>query len=183
MSSIASSSSCRGYTPIPSTTSPITTRYRTDRAISSSPASHSDTFDHLSSRNVRLPTWMSDMNAARTWPRAPRNGREVGMSGRTTDFAIRSPRSLTIPTTPTTSSITTGSAARPESAGRRTAIWSVSSSISKTRCPFFVVRTSATMPMIPTSRVERRAFAISWAPPSSRRARTMFRRTWNRCRK
>ena len=44
-----------------------------------------------------------------------------------------------------------------------------SSSISIIRWPFFVVRMSATIPMMRTSRVERRAFAMSWAPASSRR--------------
>src|SRR2546427_652226 len=86
-------------------------RYRMDRATSSSPPSHADTFDHFSSRNVRLPTWMSDMNAARTCSFVPWNGRAVGMSGRTRDCAMTSPRSFAVPTTPTTSSITTDSAA------------------------------------------------------------------------
>src|SRR2546428_622191 len=81
-------------------------RWRIDPAISSALPSHADTFDHLSSRNVRLPTWMSDMNAARTWCRVPRNVLTVGRSGRMIDWAITSPRSLTVPTMPTTSSRT-----------------------------------------------------------------------------
>src|SRR5436309_132696 len=67
---------------MPSTTSPLTTRYRMDRATSSAPPSHSETFDHFSWRNVRLPTWMSDMNATRAWPGVPGKGFAVGRSGR-----------------------------------------------------------------------------------------------------
>ena len=154
-----------------------------DRATSSSPPSHADSFDHLSSRNVRLPTWMSDMNAARTCSFVPWNGRAVGMSGRTRDWAMTSPRSFAVPTTPTTSSITTDSAASWESEGTSTGTVSDSSSSSRMRWPFFVVRTSATIPMMRTSRVDLRAFAMSCAPASSRRASSRLLRTWNRWRK
>src|SRR5256885_11232857 len=106
---------------MPSTTSPLTTRYRMDRATSSALPSHLETFDHFSSRNVRLPTWMSDMNATRAWPGAPGKDFAVGRSGRTRDAAMTRPLAFTVPTTPRTSSDTTGSLATADSAGRRTA--------------------------------------------------------------
>src|SRR5205814_2021172 len=102
---------------MPSTTSPLTTKYRMDRATSSAPPSHSETRDHFSSRKVRLPTWMSDMNATRAWPEAPGNAFVVGRSGRTSEAAITSPFPFTVPTMPTTSSGTTVSEASGESAG------------------------------------------------------------------
>src|SRR6266480_2925323 len=81
---------------MPSTTSPLTTRYRIDWATSSAPPSHSETRDHFSSRKVRLPTWMSDMNATRAWPGVLGNAFVVGRSGRTREAAITSPFPFTV---------------------------------------------------------------------------------------
>ena len=123
------------------------------------------------------------MNPTRMCAAVPGKAFEIGRSGWTRDFAMNSPRSFERPVTPTTSSFTIASEAIEESAGRRTLTESVSSSISKMRWPFFVVRASVTIPMIAVSRVSFFARDISIAPESSGRERRRREIVANRCRK